>query len=99
MLGTTLDFSSQTEIVAIDLFGLLAMPLLKKERGQCVTGWMHPSPRLDVVEVVIATNTFSQVLVCSIVIALVVFQFAIEHLLADCQDAVRRVVEESSLLR
>ena len=99
MLGAALNFSSQTEIVAIDLLGLLAMPLLKKEGGQRVTGRVHPSPRLDVLEIVIATDTFSQVLVCAIMIALVVFQFAIEHLLADCQDAVRWIVEESPLSR
>src|SRR5580700_7577382 len=99
MLGAALNFSCQTEIVAIDLLSLLAMPLLKKEGSQCVARRVHPSPRLDILEVVIATDTFSQVLVCAIVIALVVLQFSIEHLLADCQDAVRRIVEESPLLR
>src|SRR5579862_2408017 len=99
MLGAALNFSGQTEIVAIDLLGLLAISLLKKEGSQCMARRVHPSPGLDVLEIVIATDTFSQVLVRAIIIALVVFQFTIKHLLADCQNAMRRIVEESPLLR
>ena len=82
MLSAALNFPGQTQIVAIDFFRFFTEPLLKKEGGQRVAGRVHPGPRLDVLEIVVATNTFSQTLERALVITLMVLQFAIEHLLA-----------------
>src|SRR5665213_3643725 len=99
MLSAALNFSSQPQIVAIDFLGLLTMPLLKKESRQRVTRRVHPGPRLDVLQVIIETNTFPQILIRSVIIALVIIQFAVEHLLADRQDGTGWIVEESPLWR
>ena len=99
MLRTTLDSAAQAEIVAVDLLGLAVVALFGKQGRQRMPRRMHPGPRLDVFQVVVPIDGFPQMGIAAFMIAFVIFEFAVQHLLAHRQDAARAVVENLSLAR
>ena len=53
MLSAPLDVAAQSKIIAIDLLGLLEMALGRQESRERMARRMHPSPRFDVLKIVI----------------------------------------------
>jgi hypothetical protein len=97
MLGTPLNPAAQAQIVATDLLGLDVMALLSQQGRQRMPRRMHPGPRLDVLQIVVAIDRLPQMGIAKLMIASVVFEFAIQHLLADREDAAGAIVEDLSL--
>src|SRR6476660_9264000 len=56
---------------------------------------MHPRPRFDIIQAIIAKNAFAQIFESDVVVALMVFNFSLEHHGANSEDITRPVVEES----
>jgi hypothetical protein len=82
VLCTPLNSSAQAQIVATDLLSLAVMALLGQQSCKRMPRWMHPCPRLDVLQIVVSIDCFPQMSIGKFMIAFVVFQLAIEHLLA-----------------
>ena len=59
---------------------------------------MHPRPRLDIFQAVVANNAFAQIFESDVVVALVVFNFSLKHHGADSEDVTRPVVKETSFM-
>ena len=99
VLCAPLNSTAQAEIIATDLLRLTVMALFGQQGRKRMPRRMHPGPRLDVFQIVVSIDGFPQMGVATFMIALVVFKFAIEHLLAYRQYAVRAVVEDFSFRR
>jgi hypothetical protein len=82
VLYTLLNSSAQAQVVATDVLSLPVMALLGQQSCKRMPRWMHPGPRLDVRQIVVSIDGFSQVSVGKFMIAFVVFQLAVQHLFA-----------------
>ena len=58
MLCTALNSAAQSQIVATDLLSLAVMALLGQQGRKRMPRWMHPGPRLDVLQIVVSINGF-----------------------------------------
>ena len=83
------------EVGAKGGFGFLKPALLGQERTQGMTRRVHPSPGFRVVEPVVAQGGKPQAGEGSIVVFLSVFQFAVQHRLADSEHVAHGVAEKN----
>jgi hypothetical protein len=99
MLRASLNVAAQAQIIATDSLGLVVVTLFRQESRKCMPGRVHPSPRFNVLEVIVSSNALSQVGVTQFVIAPMIFKFTIQHSFGDRQYVMSRIVEKSSLRR
>ncbi len=70
----------ESEIGAVDRFGLLNLPCSSSRRPVGVARRLHPAPRLVVGQSVVEFDRFAQVGKGCIEVAFAILQFAIQHL-------------------
>jgi hypothetical protein len=58
VLRTPLNSAAQAQIVATDLLSLVVMAPLSQQRRKRMPRWMHPRPRLDVLQFVVSIDGF-----------------------------------------
>src|ERR1700758_5202767 len=96
MLGTALDAATQTEIVAVHRFRLLVAFLLCQQRCQCMSRRMHPSPRLSVAEVVVASYALAQMVEGFLDTTFMILELTVEHFFGDTKDVLSIVAQEAA---
>ena len=83
----------ESEIGAVDRLRLAMTSLVQQQRSECVTGWLHPTPRLVVHEFVRGDDCVAQMVEPFVDSSRLVGEFALGHVSGDHQHALGRIVE------